>query len=327
MVKAHSAILVVLALIAVANAFETLLEDEFQAFKTKFNKRYASVEDEIRALRIFSENRAIIREMRLANPEASFGFTQFSDMSQDAFLSKLRRAGAKANSVIPHEEMEVDKSALAALPSELNWVTRGAVTPVQTQGDCASDWAMAAVANIEGVNFVKNGQLTPLSIEELMSCTTDNGCDGGITENAFEWLLQKQGGNIMTAASWPMNDGASNCTFVWKTVGATISSYKSISQSEAALQLYTATYGPIAVGVDALSWQFYTGGVMTNCSSSQIDHMVTVVGYNDNAATPYWILKNSWGTSFGMNGYVWIQKGVNACGIKEMPITAVAAKY
>jgi C1A family cysteine protease len=317
---------VLMAVVLAALGHDVQLEKEFQAFKVKYQKKYSSEAEESQALRTFTRNREIISDMRMSNPEATFSHTQFSDMSQNEFMNKMLRSRGKP--VLPVSAGHTPAIRGQTLPKELNWATRGAVSPVRDQGECASDWAFAAVDNIEGVNFVKNGQLTLLSTEEFLSCTTNGqGCDGGVTASAFEWLLTKEGGNIMTAASWPGETGASNCTFVGKTVGATITGYQSLPQSEALLQIAAVNYGPIAVGVDALSWQFYDGGVMTNCSASSIDHMVTVVGYNDNVATPYWIVKNSWGTDFGLDGYIWLQKGVNACGIKEMAITAFAAKY
>ncbi|CUG86391.1 cathepsin-L cysteine peptidase, putative [Bodo saltans] len=321
-------VVVLMAVVLAALGHDVQLHKEFQSFKAKYQKKYISHDEEMHALRAFGRNRELINEMRMSNPEAKFGQTRFSDMTQNEFMSKMLRSHAKPAAPVSPGQTTAVTSEGQALPKEINWVTRGAVSPVRDQGDCASDWAFAAVDNIEGVNFVKNGQLTLLSTEELLSCTNNgDACNGGITAAAFEWLLNKEGGNIMTAASWPGETGTSNCTFVGKTVGATISGYQSLGQSEALLQVATVNYGPIAVGVDALSWQFYESGVLTNCSASSIDHMVTVVGYNEEGSTPYWIVKNSWGTDFGLDGYIWIQKGVNACGIKEMAITAFAAKY
>lgn len=305
-------------------AFQPPTEKDFDAFKSMHNKQYASLEQEHAAFRAFQANAGVIEMLKERNPYASFGFSKFADMTQGAFRAMLARSVAK-NAHRAHSTADLPA---AAYPSELNWVARGAVTAVVEQGDCASDWAFAAIANIEGVNFVQNGHLTPLSIQEILSCASPAGCDGGETESAYTWLLDRQGGNVMTAASWPYTMGTmSNCTYVGKTVGATITSFQNIKDSEASLEAATATYGPIAAGVDASTWQFYESGVMTNCNFTEVDHYVTVVGYNNNAATPYWILKNSWGTSFGMDGYVWIEKGVNACGIKEAAITAFAQKY
>lgn len=315
-------ILLVVAFIAACVTASSVLDSQFAEFKAKFNKAYTSRFHEMQAKAVFAANLARLEEARQRNPVATFGITQFMDLTPEAFRSKI------GNTRTPKAATRVTVPRNGAAPSILNWVTRGAVTPVQNQGECGSDWAFAAVANIEGVNFVKNGQLTALSVEEIIDCDTlDNGCNGGFMQTAFEWLLQKQGGNIMTAATWPYTAGASNCSYVFKTVGATVTSYENIEASEDAMTTYTATYGPIASAVDADSWQFYESGVLTNCSATTIDAGITVVGYNDVANPPYWIIKNTWGATWGMNGYIYIKKGVNACGIKEYPISAVVAGY
>lgn len=319
--------LVVLCALAVAVAMAgTHATDAFSSFKAKYHKRYADGASESAARAAFDANLVRIELLSRANPHAKFGITRFADLTQEQFRRQVTGTYKKPSAASPSSRLQAPTNV--AIPAVLDWVTKGAVTPVQDQGQCGSDWAFSAVGNIEGVNFVQNNVLTPLSVEELLDCdTNDNGCNGGFMTSAFEWLLQKQGGNIMTDSSWPYMNGASNCTYVGKTVGATLTSYQSLAQSEATLTTFTATYGPIAVAVDATSWQLYESGVLTDCTYQSLDHGVLVVGYNNDANPPYWILKNTWGTEWGMNGYIYVEKGVNACGIKEDASTAFVQKY
>lgn len=316
---------VLLALMGICASLASALSvrDEFTLFKAKHGKSYANSDLEAAALRNFEANLRRIEAMKAENPLAEFGITRFADLSREQFRAISH--GAK-----PKISQQRSSPVLQSInvPSVVNWVSAGAVTPVVDQGECGSDWAFAAVANIEGVNFVTNKVLTPLSVEELLDCDTlAQGCDGGFMVDAYEWLIQKQGGNIMTEASWPYTSGTSNCTYVGKTVGATLTSYKEIAHDEADMTYYTATVGPIATAVDADSWQFYTSGVLTSCNATDVDHGVAVVGYNDVASPNYWILKNTWGADWGMSGYIYIQKGINACGVTSYPVTAYVQKY
>jgi C1A family cysteine protease len=200
------------------------------------------------------------------------------------------------------------------------------VSPVKNQGDCGSAEVFADVANIEGVNRVVNNVLVELSEQEIIDCAGD-GCDGGQMVSPFEWLLKNTDGKIATLDSYPINpNGVGTCNLKNITVGAQISGYKLIDANEDAMAEYCAVNGPISVAIDATALQFYTDGIMTDCPSFQVDDAVAVVGYDDTNNPPYWIIKNSWGTAWGISGYALIAKGTNQCGIKTAPISAVAKK-
>ncbi|PWU84778.1 putative cysteine peptidase [Trypanosoma cruzi] len=155
----------------------------------------------------------------------------------------------------------------------------------------------------------------------LVSCDkTDSGCGGGLMNNAFEWIVQENNGAVYTEGSYPYASGegiSPPCTTSGHTVGATITGHVELPQDEAQIAAWLAVNGPVAVAVDASSWMTYTGGVMTSCVSEQLDHGVLLVGYNDSAAVPYWVIKNSWTTQWGEDGYIRIAKGSNQCLVKE----------
>ncbi|EKF28211.1 cysteine peptidase, putative, partial [Trypanosoma cruzi marinkellei] len=161
----------------------------------------------------------------------------------------------------------------------------------------------------------------------LVSCDkTDTGCSGGLMNDAFEWIVQENNGAVYTEESYPYASGegiSPPCTTSGHTVGAMITGHVELPQDEAQIAAWLAANGPVAVAVDATSWMTYTGGVMTSCVSEQLDHGVLLVGYNDSAPVPYWIIKNSWTTLWGEEGYIRIAKGSNQCLVKEEASSAV----
>lgn len=210
------------------------------------------------------------------------------------------------------------------LPPVVNWVKRGAVTPVSDQGYCGGACvAFAITGNVEGVNFVTNRRLIPLSAQEIVSCAHD-GCCGGWPQTSFDWLLNHTHGRLCTAASFPFNSSSGNSGAACRTnctTGAIIEAQISIAQSEAAIATSLVMTGPVLVSVDASTWSEYTGGVMTNCTFQYLSHTAVAVGYDDTHHPPYWLIKNSWGTTWGEAGYIRIAKGSNQCGINQLPST------
>jgi len=202
---------------------------------------------------------------------------------------------------------------------------KGAVTGVKNQGQCGSCWSFSATGSMEGVHFIKTGQLISLSEQNLVDCSTaqgNMGCNGGLMDQAFQYVIQNRG--IDTEASYPYTaTGPNACRFNRANVGATISNFHDIpSGSESAL-LNAVYLNPTSVAIDAShqSFQFYNGGVYYEpaCSSSQLDHGVLAVGYGTYQGAAFWQVKNSWGSSWGMNGYIMMSRNRNNnCGIATM---------
>jgi cysteine peptidase B len=234
------------------------------------------------------------------------------------YAAAAQRAKPNASIVTP----DMIKSAGKAV----DWRTKGAVTGVKNQGQCGSCWAFSTTGGIEGQWFLAGNTLTSLSEQELVSCDTiDSGCNGGLMDNAFEWLMQSQQGAIDTEASYPYVSGngqAPACSQSGKVTGATINGHKDLPHDESQMATWVYTGGPLSIAVDATSWQTYVGGIMTNCISDQIDHGVLIVGFDETNNPPYWIVKNSWGRSWGESGYIRVSKGSNQCLITSDPCTS-----
>ncbi len=211
---------------------------------------------------------------------------------------------------------------MSSVPSEWDWTTKGAVTPVKNQGQCGSCWSFSTTGSLEGAYYIKYNDLQSFSEQELVSCdTSDNGCNGGWMDAAFDWV--KSNGGITTEASYPYTSGTGS-TGSCKTSGYTNnanvapSSYKDVQQGSVSA-LMTAVYQqPVSVAIqaDQAAFKSYSGGVLTGKCGTQLDHGVLAVGYGTLNGVDYWKVKNSWGPSWGDSGYVLIERGSdNKCGI------------
>ncbi|XP_078343799.1 cathepsin L-like peptidase [Oculina patagonica] len=208
------------------------------------------------------------------------------------------------------------------IPDSVDWRTEGYVTPVKNQGHCGSCWAFSTTGSLEGQHFRKTGKLISLSEQNLVDCSSsfgNNGCHGGLMDNAFKYIKSNDG--VDTEDSYPYRAQVGTCHFNVSAVGATDTGFMDItSGDESALQAASASVGPISVAIDAShsSFQFYHKGVYDEpaCSSTQLDHGVLVVGYGNEEGQDYWLIKNSWGPTWGEEGYIKIARNKdNKCGV------------
>merc|ERR1712080_348713 len=220
---------------------------------------------------------------------------------------------------------------VSALPTEVDWRNKSIVTDIKDQKQCGSCWAFSATGSLEGQHALKTKKLVSLSEQNLVDCSMkegNHGCFGGLPDYAFKDV--KDQGGIDTEASFPYTARTGKkCLYNSTTVGANLTSWVDVMKgSEADLQKAVATVGPVSVGIDASrpTFHFYKKGVYHDiqCSSVHLDHGVLAVGYGtakseDGKAKDFWIVKDSWGKSWGMAGYIKMARNKkNACGIATM---------
>jgi len=281
---------------------------------------------------IFNNNAAIVEAHNAKHAAGETTFTMalndFADLTHEEFRARytggFNGAAAKKNTA-PHV------ASARALPATVDWTTKGAVTPIKNQGQCGSCWSFSTTGSVEGISFLKTGTLPSLSEQQLVDCassTGNMGCQGGLMDDAFQWIINN--GGIGSEASYPYIAGDGHCNTSCgpcKKVAsvATITSFTDIAQGDT--DLATAIVAqPVSVAVDASEgfWQFYSGGVMTNKCGTSLDHGVLAVGYGASGSSQYWLVKNSWGTSWGAAGYLWLGRGpqygaAGQCGIFLSP--------
>ncbi|CAO2167430.1 unnamed protein product [Urochloa humidicola] len=251
---------------------------------------------------------------------------RFGDMGREEFRSTF--ADSRINDHrrrVPHVAPAIPGfiyENVADLPQSVDWRQQGAVTAVKNQGKCGSCWAFSTVVAVEGINAIKTGRLVSLSEQELIDCDTkENGCQGGLMENAFEFI--KAHGGITTEAVYPYRARNGTCDSYRSRRGQIVSidGHQMVpSGNEDALAKAVANQ-PVSVAIDAggQAFQFYSEGVFTGDCGTDLDHGVAAVGYGvADDGTPYWTVKNSWGPGWGEGGYIRMQRGAGdggLCGI------------
>lgn len=331
-------LLIVLGLVAAANAisFLDVSKEEWSNFKAKHNKQYNDAGEEKLRYKIYLENRHKIAKHNTRYHQKTVSYklelNKYADMLHSEFVRTLNgfnRSRDNENSVYKtfskvEEPVTFIGAANVELPASVDWRDKGAVTPVKDQGHCGSCWSFSATGALEGQHFRKTGQLVSLSEQNLVDCSSsygNNGCNGGLMDNAFQYI--KDNGGIDTESAYPYDAQDETCRFSKKTIGATDKGFVDIpSGDEEALKKALATIGPLSIAIDASheSFQFYSTGVYieAECDSQQLDHGVLVVGYGTDEETQqdYWIVKNSWGTSWGDKGFIRMARNLkNQCGV------------
>jgi cathepsin L len=317
-----------LAVAVFGSPLNRALDNEWVSFKATHKKNYASNEEEVLRRMIWEDN---VKYIQTHNLHADMGVhsfwlgvNEYADMSLKEFVQTMNgyNSTQRATATRCGQYMAPNNVELTDLPDTVDWRDKGYVTPIKNQGQCGSCWSFSATGSLEGQHFRKTGNLVSLSEKNLMDCSEaegNHGCRGGLMDQAFAYIIKNDG--IDTEASYPYEPRDGSCRFKKENVGATEESCKDIErESESNLQKAVAMEGPISVAIDAghRSFQLYKNGVYSEreCSSVRLDHGVLAIGYGSDEGEDYWLVKNSWGTSWGMEGFIKMARNErNMCGI------------
>jgi KDEL-tailed cysteine endopeptidase len=312
---------VAIACLLVASSFalsafsEKEYSHHFNVFKKSFNKTYGA-EENLRYV-VFKDNldRIVRHNERHSAGHTTFtmAVNEFADMTSQEFMSTY--ANYKASLATPKDTKVHDYNG-EELATDVDWRLKGAVTPVKNQGQCGSCWAFSTCASIEGITQIKGHGLTSLSPQQLVDCDkTDDGSQGGLMDNAFVYVQNTGGLASWTQYAYTAADGTCKAT-QYKMISP-ITGHTDVAKNEAALAS-AVNVQPVSIAVDAVRWQFYSHGIFDPtfpACGHKLDHGVLAVGYSDSNNPPYWIVKNSWGATWGEEGYIRLIKGKDECGL------------
>ncbi|CAG4990425.1 unnamed protein product [Colias eurytheme] len=331
------------------------LRPMFEEYVQKYNKTYKNNPAEYETR--FEHFVASVQEIDDLNsksrgPEqqrAKYGLTHLSDMSKAEFeeihLSDEqpnRRQSTKTwddtenhdrnryrvgnqEGRTPNETHDnvyiIIRNKRAALPLQVDWRAKGVIGPVKDQGLCGACWAFSTIGAMEAMAAISTGKFQPLSVQEVIDCAGlgNSGCAGGDICLLLDWLLMTNTA-VASDKEYPLKLMNGVCAVNANATGVRVKKFTcdDLVGAEDKILSTIATHGPVAVAVNALTWQNYLGGVIQyHCSGAPADlnHAVELVGYDLTAEVPYYIAKNSWGTGFGLEGYIQLAIGSNVCGL------------
>jgi len=292
---------------------------EWNSWKQFFGKNYTSEVTEAERFTIWSQNLKYINNFNARSTGVVLAMNHFGDLTNEEFRKLYNNFVAPPRT----SESTFQLNDNVALPDSVDWRQQNAVTQVKNQGQCGSCWSFSATGSMEGAHAINTGNLVSLSEQNLIDCSTaqgNQGCNGGSMDSAFQYVISN--GGIDTETSYPYTASQGYCNYNAANSAATISGFQDLpSGNEATLQQAVATAGPVSVAIDASqnSFQFYSSGIYSDpaCSSTNLDHGVLAVSYGSyGSSQDYWIVKNSWGTTWGQAGYIYMARNDNnMCGI------------
>ncbi|CAF1438778.1 unnamed protein product [Adineta steineri] len=308
-------------------------DQQWSLWKDTHKKNYSTAEESVRRA-VWENNTEMIEEHNLQADLGIYtywlGMNQYGDLTVNEFVQKYTGLIGNMETKYNQVRQVFVSNSTVSLPDSVDWRNQNVVEAVKDQGGCGACWAFSAVGSIESAYAIKTGTLVSLSEQQLVDCSggqRNYGCGGGTMDHAFVYVITASG--IETESSYPYTAVDQTCVFNPTETTVQVCDFVDIaSGDEVALQQAVATIGPISVAIDAgrSSFQFYQSGVYNEPTCLQrifeLDHAVLLIGYGTDGNHDYWLVKNSWSTDWGDQGYMKMTRNQNnQCGI------ATAASY
>lgn len=256
-----------------------------------------------------------------------FGYTSRSDRFKHELRANNALHTGSHHNVKRHEQQKHVSLGTGRSYPPIDWRTYGRVTSVKDQGSCGGCFAFASASVLE---YWSGTHPKSLSAQMLMDCTSghgrpDAGCDGGLMEYVFEYAKSHP---VPLEVDFPYRERDMKCKkrMLWSHVRVhqyRVLTRESTPNAESQIEGLLHKYGPVAVGIDSTTMDNYKSGIFkaSDCTTN-IEHAVTIVGYTKD----FWIIKNSWSNKWGVDGYLYLERGKNACGVAEYVVYVTHAQ-
>ncbi|CAH2071171.1 unnamed protein product [Thlaspi arvense] len=305
------------------NVFDAEASLIFESWMVKYGKVYDSVAEKGRRLTVFKDNLRFITNRNAENLSYRLGLTRFADLSLHDYNELCHGADPKPprNHDFMTSSDRYKTSVSDVLPNSIDWRNEGAMTEVKDQGDCRSCWAFSTVGAVEGLNKIVTGELVTLSEQILINCNKEsNGCRGGKVETAFEFIVNN---GLGTDNDYPYKavNGVCDGRHKENNTNVVIDGYKNLPANDELALRKAVAHQPITAIIDSSSreFQLYESGVFDGTCGTNLNHGIVVVGYGTEKGRDYWIVRNSWGNTWGEAGYMKMARNIanprGLCGI------------
>lgn len=320
------AVMLTLLGIFVYQRFNTKLEHQkyeqmFNDFILKYDRKYPSLEEFQYRYQVFLRNVKEFEAEEAKHLGLDLDVNEFTDWTDE----ELRRIvyDTKTVKIDTSEEIRIEGSYLETgvkRPASIDWRDQGKLTPIKNQGQCGSCWAFATVAAVEAQHAIKKNQLVSLSEQEMVDCDDkNNGCSGGYRPYAMRFVKEN---GLESEKEYPYSAlKHDQCMLKQNDTRVFIDDFRMLSQNEEEIANWVGTKGPVTFGMNVVKAMYsYRSGIFNpsadDCAEKSMGaHALTIVGYGGDGEAAYWIVKNSWGTSWGASGYFRLARGVNSCGL------------
>jgi len=301
-------------------------KEAFEQFQVDYGKVYDQKEREAR-YEVFKKNYAYIQDENSKGLPYKLGINEFADLTFAEFRSTRLGLGLPANHApfkgLPY--LGVHTRSNKTLPKSVDWRAKGGVVEVKNQARCGSCWAFSSTGALEGAWKIASGKLVSLSEQQLVDCSKENqGCNGGLMDYAFTFEEHQP---VCTEESYPYTGKQGTCKkgcTAGIPMGGVVG-YKDVAVDEEGALEDAVAQQPVSVAIEAdrPAFQLYHSGVLTARCGVNLDHGVLAVGYGTEDGQDYWLVKNSWGPQWGLQGYVKLARGDKngdgECGIQKQP--------
>lgn len=308
-------------------------------YKLEYGKVYTPEEERTR-FPVFCDNLDFIYSHNLANMSYSLQMNEFGDLSWSEFKGAYLAPASttshtkhlpllkRAHRMKPPHQQHLPRDGP---PTEVDWVKKGVVSDVVSQGRCGSCYAFSSISSVEALVAMKTGKLFTLAPQEILECSRpqgNEGCGGGVIDQAFDYILAR--GGLCQESAYPYTAHDGKCQLPEKCTALPQSAIQGyidvLAQGNETELMVASAQTVVSLAVEASpQFQFYSKGVFSGPCGDQINHGMSLVGYGqEGSGQKFWKLKNTWSKRWGEDGYIRLLRGPGTpypgtCGILAAP--------